>query len=120
MVSNDEILERLFSFDIPRLSARVFDEIPDPKLASELFGHILSRRGVQDEYEEFRMAQPEPCRNLLNIWELDGEIKNGGFQQYFENLLGTGREFEIANSTLTNSKRSPTGSVIRRNTSTTS
>lgn len=62
------------------------DALPDDELIHAVLGYILRRVGDDDEQKLERLnVLPEGLRAFFAIWLVDGEVKNGGFSQYFWN-----------------------------------
>jgi hypothetical protein len=62
------------------------DALPDDDLIHAVLNYILQTLGDDDEHKLERLnALPEGLRAFFAIWLVDGEVKNGGFSQYFWN-----------------------------------
>jgi len=86
-LSNQEIFERLVYNQVPRLSGHVFDTIPDTDLWYAVADHF-SCKGYAAGEDPLSMRLPEAAKTILLIQNLNGEVENGGLDQFFFNQKG--------------------------------
>jgi hypothetical protein len=60
--------------------------VPDDKLEEAVFDYALTRLGGDFEREaEILATLPPGVRALYLTWQVEGEVNNGGFNQYYWN-----------------------------------
>lgn len=81
----------------PVLSSEILRTIPDQDLEYAIIDHVsyLISDDYQNEYK-IVMALPQEIRAIYTTWEVDAEVNNGGFNQYFWNSSGQFRHEAIA------------------------
>jgi hypothetical protein len=74
--------------DYPHITAEVIAGLPDRQLAQAVFDHIRDRVGeAYDQLERVLGELPPGFSLVYQLFGLNGEIGNGGFNQYFFNRL---------------------------------
>lgn len=85
--------------DIPahkRITGEIIAAIPDDKLAWAMFDYIRLKAGKNYKRTLQVLANlPSGFHAIYHLFVLDGEIGNGGFNQYFFNGLDTDAEQQL-------------------------
>ncbi len=71
------------------LSPEIIDSIPDNKLGQVITDYVRSKmdRGLSNE-SEVLMKEPEIGRSVYIISQVEAEVNNGGFKQFFSSSAG--------------------------------
>lgn len=70
------------------LTHSIVESIPDEKVVEVIYDYALFCIGDKS-YEDDTLNQlPEPVQAVFLVWLLNGEVHNGGFDQYFFNSSG--------------------------------
>jgi uncharacterized protein DUF4375 len=72
-----------------RLTVDVFDKIPDSELLQTIFDNVSLKEfpGIKGEYQKV-LSCTKSEQAVYMIWCLEGEVNNGGFNQYYYNSSG--------------------------------
>jgi hypothetical protein len=71
------------------LSPQILASIPDDKLEQAVFDYAVSKLEGHDEDEANIVNKfPPGVRALYVTWEVEAEVNNGGFHQYYWNAAG--------------------------------
>jgi uncharacterized protein DUF4375 len=71
------------------LDAEMLASIPDDQVELAIIEHINEKlEGHYEDEEKIVAALPEGARALYLTWELESEVYNGGFGQYYVNSAG--------------------------------
>lgn len=90
----DEIEASLKDFDNRKryssFSADILKSIPDDRLEMAIIDYITDIRLKENYKEEYHITKTlsKGMQYIYITWELDGEVNNGGFIQYFYNSSG--------------------------------
>ena len=71
------------------LTPQILASIPDSKLEQAVFDYAVSKLEGHDEDEANTVNKfPPGVRALFVTWEVEAEVNNGGFHQYYWNAAG--------------------------------
>lgn len=94
-MDSKDVFDRLIKRDVPRMCKDFFESIPDEQLIPIVWKHLVEKKPETQTELEFLAALPKEGRWLHLIMILDGEVRNGGFNQYFFNTEGSYAEDTI-------------------------
>lgn len=89
----NSVVKRVDGFERPRvhraLDAEMLASIPDDQVELAIIEHINAKlEGRYEDEAKIVAALPEGARALYLTWELESEVHNGGFGQYYVNSAG--------------------------------
>jgi len=80
-----------------KLTVEILQDIPDEKLEQAIVDYILTK--INDKYDnESRVVRglSTGLRAVYTTWIVEGEVNNGGFNQYFWNTRGVFADDAVA------------------------
>lgn len=90
----NDFLSKMEEFDnrekYTKITKNVLDSIPDNKLEQAIIDFIIDEK-IKDNYEsEYKIVRSlsKGLQYVYATWLLEGEVNNGGFNQYFYNSAG--------------------------------
>ncbi len=84
----NEVFDRLVRRDVPRMCEGYFSSIPDENVVRSVWTHLFERKPEEQSEMDFLAALTPEGKWLHLIMIVDGEVGNGGFNQYFFNTEG--------------------------------
>jgi hypothetical protein len=87
-LQSKDVFERLIRRDVPRMCNGFFESIPEDQLVTTVWKHLIEKKPESQTELDFLASLPEEARFVHLIMILDGEVRNGGFNQYFFNTEG--------------------------------
>lgn len=84
----NEVFDRLIRRDVPRMSEGYFTSVPDENVVRSVWTHLFERKPEEQSEMDFLAALTPEGKWLHLIMIVDGEVGNGGFNQYFFNTEG--------------------------------
>jgi uncharacterized membrane-anchored protein YjiN (DUF445 family) len=81
------------------LTVNILDSVENDKLEQTIIDNILSKLDSNDSSEkqyEIIKSLSKGRQSIFSTWVLEGEVNNGGFNQYFYNFASSGQYAEEA------------------------
>lgn len=72
----------------PKLTASILDTIPNDQLLQTVFDHLSQTMPNNQEEYEAVMHWNKSKQAIYMIWLLEGEVNNGGYNQFYFNSSG--------------------------------
>ncbi len=95
-MDSNEVFDRLIRRDVPRMCEGYFGSIPDENVVRSVWTHLFERKPEEQSEMDFLAALTPEGKWLHLIMIVDGEVGNGGFNQYFFNTEGAYADATVA------------------------